>query len=157
MKKYLLTLVVVCFFGTPSISQNISREDSLQIMSTVAIVFNVFKQPDLNAFEKISTKELYCIICFKEPDFRKNPYVLKRKQFFNKHLVAISQSDEFIRATKAKEVKLISENDKRADVIALFTIYQKNEIALGHEGAQFGIYFKKIGNTYRFSGMETIP
>lgn len=126
-------------------------------MLAVDNVFKVFKQPQFIAFKEFSTAKLYCIICFKQPGLRKNSYVLKSKQFFDKHLVAISKSDDFIRASKAKDIKLISYNSKRAEIIVLFTIYQKDELAPGHEGAQFGMHFRKIGDFYKFSGIETIP
>lgn len=86
--------------------------------------------------------------------------MIGRKEFFNNHLNSIRQSDYFIRATKSNDIIIEDTSGDislRADVIVLFTIYNRNELAPGHEGGQFGLYLKKNKNGYKFSGLETIP
>jgi hypothetical protein len=141
-----------------SIGQVISQKDSLEILRKAEIVFNLFENPDYTLFKEISTDRIYCILCFDLPFLgEEDPYILDRKEFFDYHLKKINTYDNFIRATKSTEIILLKENDHRTDITIYFTIYQKDELAPGHEGAQLGLYFKKVNGEFKFSGMDTIP
>ena len=80
-----------------------------------------------------------------------------KKDFITNQLPAIKNGELYQKAKKSKVLKLWQENGERTDITALWTVYKKNELAPGHEGVQFGIYFKKVGCKYKFAGMETIP
>lgn len=159
MTKYFFLLTFLSGFNLPGLAQRISLPDSLQIMKSVDSIFNILKQADYSSFKKSSTKNIYCLPCFTHPNPKK-PYIIDRKEFFNNHLDSIRNSDYFIRAINAKQVIFDrTPNDlyHRADIIVLFTIYNQNELAPGHEGDQFGLYLQKHNKGYRFSGLETIP
>lgn len=83
--------------------------------------------------------------------------MLNRKEFFDHHINRIKDSNIYIKATKSEEYALIKENYHRTDITIYFTIYQKDELAPGHEGAQLGLFFKKENGEFKFSGMDTIP
>jgi hypothetical protein len=157
MKRQLNIITILFLLTSPLWSQDISTSDSLEIRRKVDIVFESFENPDFTKFKKISTDKIYCIICFSEPDFRNEPYMLDRKDFFKEHLEEINKSESFIRAKKSKEIILVQENKSRSDITAFITTWKNNEFAVGHEGAQLGIYFKKIKGEFKFAGIETIP
>lgn len=157
MKRHLTILTTLLTLSSLSWGQTITPKDSLVIMANVETVFNLFENPDYKDFEKKSTEKIYCIICFDRPILNDEPYMLDRKEFFDNHLTEIKKCDSFIRATKSKDVRLIKEINQSTDITVFFTIYKKDELAPGHEGGQFGIYFKKIKGEYKFAGMETMP
>ncbi|MBB6002694.1 hypothetical protein [Arcicella rosea] len=156
MKRFLPALILL-FGVTICNGQSISKKDSLLIMKALNNVFKNFKNPDFVEFQKISTKVIYCIICEDSKNSKLGIYDLKRNDFFNKHLKAIKNSESWKRASKSKEIILYKQNSRRADVIAFLTTWKANEYALGHEGAQLGIYFIKENGVFKFSGLETIP
>lgn len=156
-KKHLARWIFLFLWTSISWGQNISEKDSLEIMKKVNTVFDLFEKPDFKHFKKISAEKIYCIICFDRPDFKEEPNMLDRKEFFDDYLNQIKQSPNFIRATKSKNIILIRENDHRNNITVFFTIFQQDELAPGHEGGQFGIYFKKVNREFKFAGMETVP
>ena len=157
MTKHLTILTTFLFFTSLSFGQRVSETDSLLIMAKVKSVFSVIKNPVFNEFEKLSTEKIYCTICFGKPNFTNAPYILERRKFYDKHLKKLSQSNNFNRAIKSTDIILIKGNDHRTDITVLFTIYQRGELALEHEGGQLGLYFKKVSNEYKFAGIEIIP
>lgn len=156
MKRF-LTILILIFGVSICKGQSISKNDSLLIMRSLNNVFKNFKNPDFVEFQKISTKVIYCIICEDSKNSKLGIYNLKRNDFFNKHLKAIKNSESWKRASKSKEIILYKQNSRRAYVIAFLTTWKANEFALGHEGAQLGIYFIKENGIFKFSGLETIP
>lgn len=157
MTRQLTILTIFLFFTSLTFGQRVSKKDSLLIMIKVKSVFNVIKNPVFSEFEKLSTEKIYCIICFAKPDFTDTPYMLERRKFYDNHLKEFGQSNSFSRALKSTDIIIIKNNDHRTDVTVLFTIYQRGELAPGHEGGQLGMYFKKVNNVYKFAGIETIP
>jgi len=97
------------------------------------------------------------MICEGTLDSQLGPYIVKQDKFFNKYLDSIKNFESWKRAKKSKELILVQENKSRSDISAFFTTWKKNEFAEGHEGAQLGIYFKKINGEFKFAGIETIP
>ncbi len=157
MKRDLAILFVLFFWTSFSWGQTVAKSDSIEIMSKVKTVFTLFEKPNFRDFEKISTEKIYCINCFDKHDFREDSYMIDRKEFFEKELKKINQTEYFSRAKKANEIMLTKENDCRTDITVFFTTYKKDELAPGHEGGQLGIYFKKVNGEYKFAGLETIP
>ena len=159
MKTASTILTLLLIWTLVTVGQPIDKSDSLKIMVTVDTIFQVLKTADFGTFDKIATKTVYCSPCFARPD-RNHPYMLDSKDFFDNHLTAIKQADYFIRATKSHDIILENTSSdiyNRSDIIVLFTIYKRDELAPGHEGGQFGLYLKKDNNTYKFSGLETLP
>lgn len=157
MTRILATFFFSTLFISISWGQKITATDSLKVMTEVDKIFKVFSSPKLSEFEQISTERIYCIMCFDRPKSKDNPYMLNRKLFFDNYLQDIGKSDIFIRATKKFEVVLVADNNRWSDISVFFTVYQKDELAVGHEGAQLGFYFKKEKDEFKFSGIETIP
>lgn len=152
-----IILIFFLCFSPLSFGQKVNQRDSLMIMSQVKAVFKLFSNPVLSDFERLSTNKIYCIICSDKPDTSEEPYIYDKRIFFDKYLKKVGQSDYFNRAMKSSDIIIVEENDRRTDIIVLFTVYKKNELALGHEGGQLGMYFKKVNNVYKFAGLETIP
>lgn len=157
MKTHITILTILFLLTSISWGQNISAKDSLKLMKQVDTLFDLFENPDFTSFEKISTEKIYCIICFDRPDFEEEQYMLDRKDFFDNYLSKVAQFENFNRATKSKDIMLMKEDNHRTDISVFFTIYQQDELALGHEGGQFGIYFKNENGEFKFAGMETVP
>lgn len=156
MKKNLI--VVILLFGiTICNGQVISKKDSLLVIRALDKVFKNFKKLNFVEFQKISTRVISCIICEDAKNSNLGIYDIKRKDFFDNHLKAIKNSESWERASKSKEIILHRQNSKRVDIIAFLTTWKPNEYALGHEGAQLGIYFLKVDEEFKFSGVETIP
>ena len=157
MKRHLTILTVLLLWTSISRGQNVSEKDSVYLMEKVDTLFGLFENPDLTSFERISTEKIHCMICFDGPDLRDEPYMLNRIEFYEKHLNRLKQFDSFIRAKRSKDIMFVRENGQVADVTVFFTIYQKDELAPGHEVGQFGISFKKANGEFKFAGMETVP
>tara|TARA_B100001109_G_scaffold254890_2_gene255875 strand:- start:47 stop:520 length:474 start_codon:yes stop_codon:yes gene_type:complete len=157
MKKTLKILTILLLSSTTLFGQKISSIDSLKVAEAFTALFAAIDSEDLEALDNMSTDKIYCIICSNSPDLSDSPYMYDKKDFLENHLKKIKNSESYQRATKSDELILVKENDHRTDITAFWTIYQRNELAPGHEGGQFGIYFKKINGEYKFAGMETIP
>lgn len=83
--------------------------------------------------------------------------MIDRKSFFDTHWENIRKSEAFKRATRKTDMILLADNDQWSDISVFFTVYLKDELAAGHEGAQLGFYFKRENGTFKFSGIDTIP
>lgn len=157
MKKSIQTVIILLLSSTGLFGQNLTSYDSLKIVETYTKLFEAVKTNDLKTLNEISADSMYCIICFNEPDRSVWTNMVDKNDFIESHLVGIKNSDQYQRATKAEAQLWIKENNLHSDITVLWTIYKEEELAPGHEGGQFGIYFKRINDEFKFAGMETIP
>jgi len=157
MKKTIKILTILLFGATSSFGQNISSADSLKIVKASETLFAAIETNDKEILTNISTDKIYCIICSNSTDLSDSPYMFDKKDFLENHLEKIKISESYQRAYKSDELILVKESGYRSDITAFWTIYQKDELAPGHEGGQFGVYFKKVNGEFKFAGMETIP
>ena len=154
MTRKLIISLSLNFLTLSSFGQPFSKQDSISINDVIGKVFKVFEIPTVNQFNAISTKSIYCIICFSAPDSRKKPYMLSREKFF-----AFLSSKKFLEKIKLAQqsseiIYTKSDSDYRSDVIVLFTIPNKLESTLNE---QLGIYLKRGKGGFKFSGIEVIP
>lgn len=126
-------------------------------MIQVDSVFKVFADQNFSEFEKISTNKIYCTMCFDRPDSKDDHYMLDRRSFFDHYLENIGKSDVFNRATRKINIILVADNNRWSDISVFFTVYQRDELAPRHEGAQLGFYFKRENGGFKFSGIDTVP
>ncbi len=84
-------------------------------------------------------------------------YFKQRKVFFDDHLESTKNSDSWERASRSNEIMLHRQRGDGVNIIAFLTIWEKDEYAPGHEGAQLGIHFLKVDGVYKFAGIETVP
>ncbi|HTO14765.1 MAG TPA: hypothetical protein VLZ83_03300 [Edaphocola sp.] len=157
MRKYLKILILLLFGSTSIFGQEVNCSDSLKIVETYKTLFTSINNNDMEAIIEMSNDKIYCLICFDGPDFSDTPYMIEKKNFLENFLLKIKETEFYQRATKSDENHFIYENDHRSDITVLWTVYKQDELALGHEGAQFGIYFKKVNGVFKFAGIETIP
>ena len=157
MKRQLTILTFLITFVLFANGQSIIYSDSLNIIKSIDQVFKTFESGDFKEFKEISTTEIYCILCEGTLDSKLGPYIIKQDDFYNKYLNSIKNFESWKRAKNSKELILVQENNSRSDITAYITTWKKNEYAEGHEGAQLGIYFKKINGEFKFAGIETIP
>jgi hypothetical protein len=150
-------LTVLLLSSTFIFGQKASSTDSLKVVKTFKELFTAIKTNDMKTITSISTAKIYCMICSDSTDFSDLPYMLDRKDFIENHLPTIKNSDSYQRAIKSDELIVVKEDDHRTDITVFWTIYKQDELALGHEGGQFGIYFRKVNGEFKFAGMETIP
>lgn len=154
----ILLLIFSIFITYSSFGQEISKHDSLHIKKAIKVIFDNFETADLEKFKVISTEKIYCLICFSETDFSDQPYMLSQEVFFDKHLKELAQSEILKRAIKAKDYIITTqENDHRSDYIIFVTTTGKCDPGVEKKGEQLGIYLKKVGGEYKFSGIETLP
>jgi hypothetical protein len=153
MKKSVYVLVFLIFTSWGVFGQRISSEDSLKVLNVNNMLLQAIEKDDSITFRKISNKTIYCNICSVPVDSTKNSYIVDRNDFYS----SVIKSDYFQRAILLNEYFLINGNDKQSAVTVLWTIYKKDEIAAGHQGAQLAFNFKKIGKYFKFTGIETIP
>jgi hypothetical protein len=157
MKGSLLVVGLVILLGCFGANgQSVSASDSLKIMQAVERVFRMFENPDHAQFEKESTDWIYCIHCREKPH-PKHYYMMRRKEFFNEHLERINGFAYFQKAKNLSQVWLSAENNEVSDITAFISAWAKDECQIGHEGSCLGMNFKRDGNDFRFSGIETIP
>ena len=147
-------LVSNTFAGTPT------EDEIVKVRDFVNQVFDIFENPDLEKFKEISVSTIYCTICGSFEETLKDGFMIETELFFKNHLNEIAKSDLWIRALKSNEIKYYKEpdhNNNISDITVFFTTWKRGESHPRHEGAQLGIAFKKIGNNYKFSGIETVP
>jgi hypothetical protein len=157
MKKLLLLTFLYLSLISTTYGQSVSKTDSLKVMAAVNKVFLSVENTDFSQFKKIATTKLYCYTCEGAADSKLGPYVVSRNDFMKHYLPAIKSSEYWQRAKQSDEVVLVQENKSRSDITVFITTWKEGEYAIGHEGAQLGLYFKKVNGKFRFSGMETIP
>lgn len=157
MKKTIKILTILLLGSTSLFGQKISSTDSLKVAEAFTALFAAIDSDDMETLDNMSTAKIYCILCSESPDLSESPYMYDKKDFLENHLEKIKNSESYQRATKSDELMLVKENDPRTGITAFWTIYKRVELAQGHEGGQFGIYFKKVNGEFKFAGMETIP
>jgi len=157
MKKTLKILIIFLLGSTTLFGQKLSSNDSLKVVDACKYLFTAIDLNDMESLANMSTDKIYCILCSDSPDFSESPYMYDKKDFIENYLDKIKNSESYQRATTSEELKLFKENDHNTNIIAFWTIYEQDELAPGHEGAQFGIYFKKVNGEFKFAGLETIP
>ncbi|MDC1162092.1 hypothetical protein OAT18_01485 [Tenacibaculum sp.] len=142
-KKTLFTIfVLLIIFGSPK-----KKSEKEKVESALKATFENFDNPNFESFKKITAEKIYCIICFDNPKFTKEPYMVDTKYFFNIFIHKITESKSFKKAKVSTELKIINENNERSDVTAYLTTWQKGELEENHEGKQLGFYLKiKNGN-----------
>ena len=157
MKKTLKILTILILSSTSLFAQEVSSDDSLKVVKACKYLFTAIDSNDMESLANLSTDKIYCILCSDSPDLSESPYMYDRKDFLENYLDKIKNSESYQRATKSEELMLFKENDHRTNITAFWTIYKQDELAPGHEGCQFGIYFKKVNGKFKFAGLETIP
>ena len=160
MKKQLIILFIIIISTAITIGQSLSISDSLKLSAAIELVFENFESPDFNEFENISTDVIYCMICEETQVSEPGKYFFNRKEFFDFYIKTISQYDIWERALNSKKIfyhKTHSRNKKFGDMIAFFTVWEKDEWAKGHEVAVLGLQFKIVDEEFKFAGIETIP
>ena len=140
-----------------SSAQSVSKSDSLQVMVAMEKVFRNFESPGFSEFQKIATEEIWCLVCDGALNSEYGPYKIRSKEFYDTYLKNISDSGYWKRAAKSSEIRLQKVKNSSDSITAFITIWNKNEYAPGHEGAELGIHFRKIDRSFKFSGIETIP
>lgn len=100
---------------------------------------------------------LFCFVCEGKQDAKPGAHGMNRGKFFDHHLKTISKSENWKRAKKMDGLILVYENNFRSDLTAFMKTLKMNEYSPGHEGAQLGLYFKKVKGEFKFAGIETIP
>jgi len=157
MKGSLLVVGLIILFGCLGANgQSVSASDSLKVMLAVERVFRMFENPDYAQFEKESTDWIYCIHCLERPH-PKHYYMLRRKDFFKNHIESLNEFEDFQKAKNSSQMWLSAENNEVSDITAFISAWAKDEYQIGSEGSSLGINFKRDGNGFRFSGIETIP
>jgi hypothetical protein len=157
MKRLLLLTLLYLSQISTIYGQSISKTDSSKVMAAVERVFLSVESSDPSQFKKLATSKLYCYTCKGVADSKLGPYVVRRNDFIKHYLQMIKSSDYWQRAKQSDEIVLVQESKYRSDITVLITTWKEGEYATGHEGAQLGLYFKKVNGEFRFSGMDTIP
>lgn len=157
MKKTIKILTILLLGSTSLFGQKISSTDSLKVVEASIALFAAIDSNDMETLENMSTDKIYCILCSETPDLSESPYMYDKKDFLENHIGKIQSSESYQRAIKSDELILVKENYPRTGITAFWTIYKRDELAPRHEGGQFGFYFKKVNEEFKFAGMETIP
>jgi serine/threonine protein phosphatase PrpC len=156
MNRY-IAILVISILGSSAYGQSISRADSLLLMEALENVFKSFESPDRAEFERISSDEIFCLVC-DGLDLPVQSFSINRESFFDDHLRNISVSDVWKRASRSKEIMLHEQKVGTTSIMIVFlTSWKRDELAVGHEGAQLGIHFSKVDGEYKFAGIETVP
>lgn len=153
MKKTLLIIPVLLILF--SCQKKYSEKEKVE--SALNSIFENFDNPNFESFKEISTEKIYCLFCFENPNITEDPYTTDREYFYNNFIHIIPELDSYKKAKSSNELKIVSENNKRGDIIAYLTIWKKGELEKNHEGEQLGIYLKKENKQLKFAGIETIP
>jgi len=84
-KKIKYSFIIVLINIGNIYSQNITKKDSIRMLSTVTKLVESLESSNYEDFKKISTHNIYCLLCFDTPPDlnKKKPYEIRRKVFFN--------------------------------------------------------------------------
>tara|TARA_R110001592_G_scaffold9723_3_gene51443 strand:+ start:1546 stop:2019 length:474 start_codon:yes stop_codon:yes gene_type:complete len=157
MKNTLILIITLFYCSTFILGQSVSSSDSLKVITANKLLFSAIENNDLEIIKALSTDKIYCMICFDSTDFSQSPYMLEKIDFINNHLPSIKKNPLYHRAIQSNELLLINEYERRKGITAFWAIYQKNELSPGHEGGQFGVFFRQVNGELKFAGLETIP
>ncbi len=157
MKNTLILIITLFYCSTFIFGQSVSSSDSLKIIRANELLFSAIENNDFETIKALSTDKIYCMICSNSTDFSQSPFMFEKIDFIKNHIPTIKENPLFHRAIQSTELLLINEDEHRKGITALWTIYKKNELSPGHEGGQFGVFFRKVNGEFKFAGLETIP
>lgn len=133
-----------------------AQSEQADLEEKTAQVLALIENRDIKTLKQHTTQKMYCGVCFQKPRNKRNPYSVSKSRFYKKHFNTIFD-DELTGRLKRNEKIIITEKSRHSDYIVLFTTYRNNEFDDGHEGAQFGFWFKEENGNLKLSGIETIP
>jgi hypothetical protein len=157
LDKLYKTLAILLLGSSTLIGQNVSSKDSLKVTTAYKSLFAAIEASNTEALLNMSTEKIYCTMCIEPTGFSEMPFLFAKKEFIEKHLKAIKNSESYQRAVNGDKVIMVKENKSKKGIIVFWTIYEPNELTPGHEGGQLGIYFEKVNEEFKFAGIETIP
>ena len=154
---FILSFIAISYTAS-AWHQKISESDSLRIIEQCKVLLNAIEKNDSIVLDSISTDSIYCPVCVIVPDLLSSrPYAIHKDEFYGIYLQQIKNSEHYQKAAAGTKHIIVQENNSQTDYVIFWSTYQPNELGEGHEGAQFGIDFRKIDGIFMFSGMETIP
>lgn len=104
----------------------------------------------------LTLPKIYCYPCIE--DITKKEPIVKKRNFYNKHLKSIFTNDLINRLKRYESFVYHGlHKNNYGDWGVFYTIYRKNEFGDGHEGAQFMFWFKEDTGKLQLSGIEMIP
>lgn len=127
-----------------------------QLMRKADSILSLIEQKDRKALLSETTPSILCYPCQINNSNKEDPYRISAKKFYAKHFKELFTPDLLARL-KRKNIKVITESAESGIYIVYYTIYEHDEAAPGHEGAQFGIWLKKNGDGFKLTGFDTIP
>ena len=133
-----------------------AQEETIKVDEKMTELLTLIDHKDMDGLIAISTKKMYCLLCFEKPKNKKEPYLMNKNRFYKKHFNKVFNDENLKRIKRGKKI-ILTEKSEYYDYIVLFTTYKRNELSEGHEGVQFGFWFKEVKGELKFAGIETIP
>ncbi len=125
-----------------------AQVDTLKAYDRADSIIRLIDERKMEELILNSTDSIRCFLC-------KNKNMLA-SSFFKSELHHIFNPD-LIRRLKSSVKKLHVDKHNTDVVIVFYNIYQKNELAPGHEGGTFGIWLYRDDDDLKFTGVETVP
>jgi len=131
--------------------------ENKQALQTKAEAFTteliaLIEQKDNATLAQHIAENLYCGMCYPSV---KSPNGISKELFFKKYIYEIFDA-ELLKRLKHNESKaFITDEDKT--IMVFYTTYRHNELADGHEGAQFGFWLTEENGKLKLSGLEMVP
>jgi|GEM_PF-696871 len=149
--KIVFLMIVSLLSFTVTAQKNTSTAES-----TIDTLISRIASKDIPGLKQLTTHQVYCLLCFKQPNFKKDPYSISKNRFYQKHFRNIFDQDLLDRIKRNERI-IIATPTESYDYLVLYTIYRPDELVKGHEGVQFGLWLKEENGILKLSGVETIP
>lgn len=155
MKLHLLPILLCS--STIVVGQEISHTDSLEVAKACKNLFEIFENKDTEGLSGSATDKIYCTICSGSQVSSETDYYFDKEDLIENHFWTTGTDELFERSKKYNEFMLTKEQGEGLEITVFWTTFKPNEIGQGHEGAQFGLHFKKEDGEFKFAGLETVP
>ena len=142
MKLFLLSaLIFITIFVKAQV-------DTLKFYDRADSIIRLIDERKMEELILNSTDSIKCFPC-------ENKDMLASR-FFKSELYHIFTPD-LTRRLKSSVKQLHIDKHHAGVAIVFYNIYQKNELAPGHEGGTFGVWLYRDDENLKFTGVETIP
>jgi len=154
--RHLMKNIVLSILSILLLCTAVSAQESKKLQSAekqLEELIQLIEKGDIDAVLQRTTDSLYCSLCFDAPT---DTYRIAKGEFFSQHFSNIFTQDLLERIKRGKRIT-VEEKSPHHDILILYSIYARDELAPGHEGGQFGFWLKEDNGIFLLAGVETIP
>ena len=155
------TIIYLFLFCRVTQSQNLSKHDSLKLLTTWDKTYKYILSNDTAKLRSVSLDTLECTLC----GFRNDTivdYIKPISDFFKIGLIHLNSNKRLFNAISLSKPQIISgyygtESNKQITYGIVYTLYPSNELGEKHEGVQVFFDYVIRENKFKLHGITTVP